>query len=195
VAAPCSPGQPCPQAGYGQAGNGQPGNAQPQPSPEQQQAQLIAAKERQRADESRFASNLAYSLVPQQPQQAQQQEPAETAATQYAAPAHRQEDTSLQPPRAAGETQETAGGYKRPVEANIDSARGQPYLVYEGSVLDTVLMNRFDGDAAGPVKVLVSNPLYSHDHQHVIIPEGTVVLGEAKKIGATGFGQVGTMGF
>ena len=25
-------------------------------------------------------------------------------------------------------------------------------------VLDTVLMNRLDGDAAGPVKVLVSNP-------------------------------------
>ncbi len=50
-------------------------------------------------------------------------------------------------------------------------------------------MNRLDGDAVGPVKVLVSNPFYSHDHQHVIIPEGTVVLGEAKKIGAAGFGQ------
>jgi type IV secretory pathway VirB10-like protein len=50
-------------------------------------------------------------------------------------------------------------------------------------------MNRLDGDATGPVKVLVSNPLYSHDHQHVIIPEGTVALGEAKKIGAAGFGQ------
>jgi CRISPR/Cas system-associated exonuclease Cas4 (RecB family) len=57
------------------------------------------------------------------------------------------------------------------------------------SVLDTVLMNRLDGDAAGPVKVLVSNPLYSHDHQHVIIPEGTIVLGEAKKIGSAGLGQ------
>ena len=67
------------------------------------------------------------------------------------------------------------------MEANIDSASGQPYLVYEGSVLDTVLMNRLDGDAAGPVKVLVSNPLYSHDHQHVIIPEGTVVLGRSKE--------------
>ena len=58
VAAPCVPGQPCPQAGYGPAGYGQPGNAQPQLSPEQQQAQLIAAKERERGDESRFASNL-----------------------------------------------------------------------------------------------------------------------------------------
>ena len=50
-------------------------------------------------------------------------------------------------------------------------------------------MNRLDGDAAGPVKVLVSNPVYSHDRQHVLIPDGTIVLGEARKIGAAGFGQ------
>ena len=66
---------------------------------------------------------------------------------------------------------------------------GQPYVLYEGTTLDTVLMNRLDGDAPGPVKVLVSNPVYSHDHQHVLIPEGTIVLGEARKIGASGFGQ------
>ena len=42
-------------------------------------------------------------------------------------------------------------------------------------------MNRLDGDAAGPVKVLVSNPVYSHDRQHVLIPEGTIVLGEAQE--------------
>jgi type IV secretion system protein TrbI len=52
-----------------------------------------------------------------------------------------------------------------------------------------VLMNRLDGDAAGPVKVLVSNPVYSHDRQHMLIPEGTIVLGEAKKIGSAGIGQ------
>ncbi len=50
--------------------------------------------------------------------------------------------------------------------------------------LDTVLMNRLDGDAVGPVKVLVSNPVYSHDRQHVLVPEGTIVLGEARKIGS-----------
>jgi type IV secretion system protein TrbI len=66
---------------------------------------------------------------------------------------------------------------------------GQPYVVYEGLTLDTVLMNRLDGDAAGPVKVLVSNPVYSHDHQHVLVPEGTIVLGEARKIGSAGIGQ------
>ena len=71
----------------------------------------------------------------------------------------------------------------------MDAAIGQPYVIYEGLTLDTVLMNRLDGDAAGPVKVLVSKPVYSHDHQHVLIPDGTIVLGEARKIGNSGFGQ------
>jgi type IV secretion system protein VirB10 len=177
VAAPCIPGQPCPQA--------QQSNMQIQLTPVQQQAQMIAAKERERADDSRFASNLVYSRSADPPQQ--QQQPGQMMSAQYGA--ERQTNSSLVSPPAEGKQEDTPGGYKRSLEANIDSAVGQPYLVYEGSILDTVLMNRLDGDSVGPVKVLVSNPLYSHDHQHVIIPEGTVVLGEAKKIGAAGFGQ------
>jgi type IV secretory pathway VirB10-like protein len=175
VAAPCVSSQPCSQL--------QQGDTQMQLTPLQQQAQLIAAKERERADNSRFASNLVYSRSVEQPQQQGQMMPA-----QYG-PADRQTNSSLVTPEAERKQEDTPGGYKRPLEANVDSATGQPYLIYEGSVLDAVLMNRLDGDAVGPVKVLVSNPLYSHDHQHIIIPEGTVVLGEAKKIGATGFGQ------
>ena len=41
---------------------------QMQLTPVQQQAQLIAAKERERADNSRFASNLVYSGSAGQPQ-------------------------------------------------------------------------------------------------------------------------------
>ncbi len=174
---PCVPGRPCPQM--------QQANTQMQLSPEQQQAQMIAAKERERVDNSRFASNLVFSPS----QQAQQQ--SQASSSQYD-PSDRPANSNLlkSPTGERQQPPETEpGGYKRPLEANIDSAIGQPYLIYEGSVLDTVLMNRLDGDAVGPVKVLVSNPLYSHDHQHVIIPEGTVVLGEAKKIGAAGFGQ------
>jgi type IV secretion system protein TrbI len=192
VTVPCipnqaNPGQPCQQPGYGPAGYGQQASVQPQLSPEQQQGQLIAAKERERADESRFASNLVYSRAQEQPQVSGQKPTAQYVPAAQAT--QRKDESSLQAPRDAGDPPEQPGGYKRPLEANIDSASGQPYLVYEGSVLDTVLMNRLDGDASGPVKVLVSNPMYSHDHQHVIIPEGTVVLGEAKKIGSAGFGQ------
>ena len=172
----CVPGQPCPQMqpGYTQ----QAGVAQV--SPLQQEAQQLAAKERERADNARFSSNIAYARPsdppPSQPTKAQ-------PPNAYAAVAG---DASMVAPRAAGDT---PAAPKRAPEVNIDSASGQPYVVYEGTTLDTVLMNRLDGDAVGPVKVLVSNPLYSHDHQHVLIPDGTIVLGEAKKIGAAGLGQ------
>src|SRR5271156_6246338 len=122
VAAPCIPGQPCPQA--------QQGNMQMQLTPVQQEAQLIAAKERERADNSRFASNLVYSrIAEQQPQRPQSQ----TTPIQYDH-TERQAKTNLVDPQTEKEQEEARGSYKRPLEANIDSAVGQPYLVYEGSV-------------------------------------------------------------
>src|ERR1700688_1731364 len=121
VAAPCIPGQPCPQA--------QQGNMQIQLTPVQQQAQLIAAKERERADNSRFASNLVYS---RSADPAQQQQQGQTMPAQYGS-AERQTNSSLVSPPAEGKQEDTPGGYKRPLEANIDSAVGQPYLVYEGA--------------------------------------------------------------
>ena len=180
----CAPGQPCPAMPYPQAGSyGQP-NGSGGPSPEQQATQQLAIKEREKAFDSRFSSNLAYSQVAEQHPQPQQALQGGVMPTGYApqqptVPA----DSSLIAARAAGEQP------KRAPEVNIDSASGQPYVLYEGSTVDTVLMNRLDGDAVGPVKVLVSNPVYSHDHQHVLIPDGTIVLGEAKKIGSSGFGQ------
>lgn len=166
---PCAPGQPC-APGYGAQTRSQ----QPQLSPEQQEAQQLAAKERERLYASRFASSIAYSR-----QEAPQQ--------QGSAQPEQGQPSNLMQVRAVGEA--PAQTPKRPAEVNIDAADGQPYVIYEGLTLDTVLMNRLDGDAAGPVKVLVSNPVYSHDHQHILIPEGTIVLGEARKIGASGFGQ------
>jgi type IV secretion system protein VirB10 len=175
---PCVPGQTCPQQqnGYGQAAGEQ------QLSPTQQATQQLAIKERQLAYDSRFASNLVYA---HQSDAASQQQVTPAAVSG-------QPVSSLVTSRAAGDPSSASAGQtsvKRSAEINIDSAVGQPYVIYEGMTLDTVLMNRLDGDAVGPVKVLVSNPVYSHDHQHVLIPEGTVVLGEAKKVGSAGFGQ------
>jgi type IV secretion system protein VirB10 len=156
----------------------------------QQAGQQLAASERVRADTARFASNIAYVRPADQPMQQQSAQPSTAAQNPYAA----LQPSGVTAPRVAGE--QRSGGdqipateYKRPPEANIDNAVGQPYVIYEGLTLDTVLMNRLDGDAVGPVKVLVSNPVYSHDHQHVLIPDGTIVLGEARKIGSAGIGQ------
>ena len=190
---PCVSGQSCPQT-YGQQSNGQ-----PQLTPAQQQAQQLAAKERELAYNSRFASNLAYARsadtpAPPPPQTtASNLMPTGFAPQNSYAAAATPPGSSLIAPRTAGAQTSPAPTGQASIphgpEVNIDSAVGQPYVIYEGLTMDTVLMNRLDGDAVGPVKVLVSNPVYSHDHQHVLIPDGTIVLGEAKKIGAAGLGQ------
>ena len=68
----------------------------------------------------------------------------------------------------------------------LNSAHGQPYVLFEGTILDTALLNRMVGDFAGPVKVMVTNPVYSQDRQHVLIPAGTFLLGDVQKVSATG---------
>jgi len=67
------------------------------------------------------------------------------------------------------------------------AATGKTYLLFEGTTLETVLVNRLDGQMAGPVECLVSNDVYSHDRQHLLIPAGTKLLGESRKV--EGFGQ------
>jgi type IV secretion system protein VirB10 len=191
---PCVPGQPCLQTN----GNGQQGG-QSQISPQEQEAQQLAAKERELAYNSRFASNLVYTHQPDMAtsQQAPAASEGATVASSQQVPnpytgAAAQAGSSLVAPRPTADQPLPAAAQasiKRGPEVNIDSAVGQPYVIYEGLTMDTVLMNRLDGDSVGPVKVLVSNPVYSHDGQHVLVPEGTIALGEAKKIGANGFGQ------
>jgi type IV secretion system protein VirB10 len=53
-------------------------------------------------------------------------------------------------------------------------------------VLETLLIDRLNGTFSGPVSCLVTNDIYSHDRQHILIPAGTKVLGEAKKVEALG---------
>lgn len=192
----CLPGQPCTtstvqpgspaQAAYGGSG----GTAQLTPA--EQASQQLAAKDRERQYSARFASNLVYNAAAPASQPQDAQASAALPANPYAAMLQPGQSTSLTTGRSAGEAAPASAAsstYKRAAEVNLDNAVGQPYVIYEGMTLDTVLMNRLDGDAPGPVKVLVSNPVYLHDHQHVLIPDGTVVLGEAKKVGQAGFGQ------
>ena len=42
------------------------------------------------------------------------------------------------------------------------------------------------GDQGGPLKVQVSTPVYSQDGQHLLIPPGSVLLGEAARVEASG---------
>jgi type IV secretion system protein TrbI len=67
------------------------------------------------------------------------------------------------------------------------TATGKTYVLFEGTILEAVLLNRLDGQFAGPVECLLTTDVYSHDRQHLLIPAGTRLLGETKKVEA--FGQ------
>ena len=62
------------------------------------------------------------------------------------------------------------------------SATGPLHRILEGTIVDTVLTNRLDGNSAGPVNCLVTNAVYSHNGQHVVIPAGARILGETRAV-------------
>jgi type IV secretion system protein VirB10 len=73
------------------------------------------------------------------------------------------------------------------ISDSLNAAAGKTYILFEGTVLETVLINRLDGQFSGPVECLLANDVYSHDRQHLLIPAGTKILGETKKVDS--FGQ------
>jgi len=68
----------------------------------------------------------------------------------------------------------------------FNSFAGKRFVLFEGTVIETLLVNRLNGTFSGPVNCLVTNDVYSHDRQHILIPAGTKLLGETKKVEALG---------
>jgi type IV secretory pathway VirB10-like protein len=91
---------------------------------------------------------------------------------------------------SAETTKERKEEAKNPAAASAsaaDAAAGKTYVLFEGTILESVLINRLDGSFAGPVQCLLSTDVYSNDRQHLLIPAGAKILGETKKVDT--FGQ------
>ena len=73
------------------------------------------------------------------------------------------------------------------VPDSVNVAAGKTYILFEGTVLETVLINRLDGQFSGPVECILATDIYSHDRQHLLIPAGSKVMGETKRVDS--FGQ------
>ncbi len=73
------------------------------------------------------------------------------------------------------------------VNSSPAAAAGKTYILFEGTVLESVLINRLDGQFSGPLECLLTNDVYSHNRQHLLIPAGTKILGETRRVEA--FGQ------
>jgi type IV secretory pathway VirB10-like protein len=66
----------------------------------------------------------------------------------------------------------------------FDDYQGQLYRVFEGTVLEGVVTNHIDGGFNGPVLIMLTTDYYSHDHQQLLMPQGTRLIGTVQSVGS-----------
>jgi type IV secretion system protein VirB10 len=180
-----------------QPGAGSSGDQRPEEDP-------IQAERKRRAYVSLFSSNVAltYRKPPANAQAPATETPLAIPAPLPSAPDTPQitqllkdmQPNSISPVPARNDSAETTKDRKEEARnpaavpaVSANAAAGKTYLLFEGTVLETVLINRLDGGFAGPVECLLSTDVYSNDRQHLLIPAGSKLLGETKKVDT--FGQ------
>ena len=179
--------------------------------PEQRVEDPLQAERKKRAYMSLFASNVAlsYRKPPANPQAfvaeaasaVPNPPPSEPDATQIAQllkdmqtiPIPAMPGAPSSPPARKDSAEATLNGKeegRNPAAVSAgaaNAAAGKNYVLFEGTILETVLINRLDGQFAGPIECLLSTDVFSNDRQHLLIPAGSKLLGETKKVDT--FGQ------
>ena len=96
-------------------------------------------------------------------------------------------ETSSKPEATpVADAEASARRVQRDQDAELTRSRGRKYRVFEGMVLEAVLANRLNGSFSGPVNCMLTINVYSHDRQHLLIPQGSKVLGEVKRVSILG---------
>ena len=58
--------------------------------------------------------------------------------------------------------------------------RDSLYRVFEGTVLEGVVTNHIStADSNGPILIMLTTDYYSHDHQQLLMPQGTRLIGSS----------------
>jgi len=65
----------------------------------------------------------------------------------------------------------------------FDQYEGRLYRVFEGTVFEGVVTNHLDGGFSGPILVMLTTDYYSHDHQQLLMPQGTRLIGTVQSVG------------
>ena len=85
---------------------------------------------------------------------------------------------------AASEQSVTANAKTDPMEPYpFDQYQGRLYRIFEGTVLEGVVTNHIDGGFNGPILVMLTTDYYSHDHQQLLMPQGTRLIGTVQSVG------------
>lgn len=153
-------------AGDGNAPTG-PRNAQ-QPNPTTQLMTQLRLEDLRREHQAAYASTIAFAPQSDHSASGASGMPASTTTQQAA-------DGKTAPAPAATPTA---------TSTEVESAALPPgvYRLDEGTVMETILLNRLDGEFAGPVITQVSTDVYSRAGVELLIPKGSRLLGEAKEV-------------
>jgi type IV secretory pathway VirB10-like protein len=65
----------------------------------------------------------------------------------------------------------------------FDQYQGRLYRIFEGTVFEGVVTNHIDGGFSGPILVMLTTDYYSHDHQQMLMPQGTRLIGTVQSVG------------
>jgi len=91
--------------------------------------------------------------------------------------------TSETPASASVQQPKTAGKNNPMAPYDFDTYQGQLYRVFEGTVLEGVVTNHIDGGLTGPILIMLTTDYYSHDHQQLLMPQGTRLIGTVQSVG------------
>jgi type IV secretion system protein TrbI len=166
----------------------------------------LAAKKKNRAYQSLFASNISLSYRPEtrtsQPQRSAAWSPEATPNTAFPygypaallaaaqtgwPPSSSASANPMSSDQATPTPTPTTEKRARRGSTELNQAEGKAYRLFEGTVIETVLTNRLDGSFSGPLNCMVTTALHSHDGRKLLIPQGSRVLGEVRKVET--FGQ------
>jgi type IV secretory pathway VirB10-like protein len=67
----------------------------------------------------------------------------------------------------------------------FDSFDGKVFRVFEGSVFEGVVTNHIDGGLSGPILIMLTTDYYSHDHQQLLLPQGTRLIGSVQAVNSS----------
>ena len=68
---------------------------------------------------------------------------------------------------------------------DFDAYDGKLFRVFEGSVFEGVVTNHIDSGLAGPILIMLTTDYYSHDHQQLLLPQGTRVIGSVQAVNSS----------
>jgi type IV secretion system protein VirB10 len=90
----------------------------------------------------------------------------------------------LSAPTVAAEQKPKADTKSDPMAGyDFDAYQGRLYRVFEGTVFEGVVTNHIDGGLSGPILIMLTTDYYSHDHQQLLMPQGTRLIGTVQSVG------------